>query len=303
MDIRYWVFLLVMMLMVSGCGKGDASSTETPAPREEVVDAEGSDLPEEQEFDEGVFADKDAAAEADIPVADLLTKEEVQAIAKGRFVRAMEKVPPFDRDAATHKLMLEKYEVNMDNFPEKPLAPKELHTLFMSGLKLRADEQFPEADKEHVEKQATEQFPMYKKGDSIKLVLVRGPLAGTIESMSADRIKVDGRHILVRDIRQPTPESFDVPRIEKRRKHYVSLNYGQPRQRYITQMAEEERAAFYQRHFYVKGTSGWFRADQAYAHLKAKDVAKLERLYMDEQRFLLRKKIEQELRDEGLWDK
>jgi hypothetical protein len=308
MTIRYWAVLMAMLMLV-GCGKGDKSDAEVEgtSPDSEFVDDEnlpGDDVAETQDFDDGVFESDTTTTSAgvdEVAVEDVLSKEEVQAIAKGRFERALEKVPPFDRDEATRTLMLEKYNVNMDDFPEKALSPKELRALFMSGLKLRADENFPAADREHVAKQAAEQFPLYKRGDHIKLQLARGLVEGTIESLDTQRIKVDGRIVLVRDIRAPPPEAFDEARVDRRRRHYISLNYEQPRQTYIAQLDEEERDTFYTRHFYVKGTSGWFRADQVFSRLKAKEGAKLERQYMDEQRFLLRKKIEQELRDEGLW--
>jgi hypothetical protein len=313
MQEQLWAILLALLLITAGCGKGDGDGTEAPPPStdntEEVTEAPEAPTDEGAEaFDDDVFdatPDSLPVDESGNPASEavqqILTKAEVQEIARGRFERGLEKIPPFDRKAAAHKLMLDGYEVNMDEFPEKPLSPKELRDLFMSGLKLKADEQYPPEDRAHVVKQAAEQFPLYEKGDKIRLVLVRGVVEGIVEEMYGDRIKVDGRHVLIRDIQQPSPEAFDVPRIEKRRKHYVSLNFDQPRQRYIAEMDEKQREAFYKRHFYVKGKSGWLRADQLYSKLLATEAAKLERQYVDEQRFLLRKKIEQELRDEGLW--
>ena len=314
MEKRLWLVLLALVLIISGCGKGDSDTTDGAPPDEEpaeVVETEDSD----ETFDTDVFDTGEPEDPAEDPatgdpsatggttdVAQVLSKDEIKEIARGRLERAIEKIEPFDRKSTTKAIIKERYNIDMEKFPRKPLAPKELQTLFMSTLKLRADEQFPEADKVHVEKQAAEQFPIYKKGDSIKLVLVRGVVQGTIEEVYGDRMKIDGRYVLIKDVRDPSPEAFDVERVEKRRKHYISLNYDQPRNKYLGQLADQERDSFFERHFYIKDPkAGWLRADQVYKRIYRDEAAKKEREYMDEQRFLLKQKIEQELRDEGLW--
>ncbi len=278
------LFLFVCTLFFVGCGdKGDSGT-------------KGSDQGGDPFADEG-------------PSTDELKKQEEEAErhakakeeAKIRFDKAIAQEPKFDLDAATKKLALEKLKVSLDEI-SRDKTKEEVERLIKAKAVEETNLTYSAAKRQVIVKEAEKEFPLFKENDEVKVITRRGPVTGILERVYNDKIKLGKFYILKNDIITPDPACFNKEQCEKRRNHYIRINFDIERNDHIKSIEKKITVKTYKENGFLSKGKKLIKIDDIIKSKFGPEIKKLEEEYNQQVKEKVRAEVEASLKKDGLLD-
>lgn len=237
------------------------------------------------------------------PVYSAEAREE----ARKRFEAAIAKAEKFDRATATKRLLQERFAIDYDSlFPNglegiTLLSVREVKKRIEERLDEDADLRYPPHRKEQAEQQAVVEFPHYKVGDEVTIRAVGNRAAsGRIGYVVKGRIQIDGSEFLIRDIDVPPQACFDKVKCLKYRDLFVRKHYDLPRHDLKQSLKPKITKEVYRASGYVNLDDAWRRIDEVIGTDIDPDLVQLEAEHFAQVEEEIKRRIEDELRAEGL---
>jgi hypothetical protein len=288
-----WMYLLLLIFLGTAVGCGPIE-LDFGKQKEE----EGPPPPDPAEM----AAKRKAQAELEARRAKL------KEIATERLAAAKEKAPKFDPEPETARLLFEHFEIDVDTLPEPLLSRAAVDKKLRAQIIEDAEVEFSEERRATVIAEAEKKFPLFEIGQVVQVTTRRGGARDKLLYVGADSIKVGTHSILLRDIIEPDPKSFFKKDTDRRRRHYVNVQYNTPRGKFIGRRDSELRPQLYREHGFApvvdnKGRERWLRVDEIIERLITPQLAELEEAFYAEQDAELQAQITQEMAAEGLtWE-
>jgi hypothetical protein len=224
---------------------------------------------------------------------------EVKAAAKTRHGELKAEAVAFDEKKAARDLMLEKYELDIDQL--KPLTPKQVEAEVERRANLETDQKFPPAMADRFREQLEKEYPLYKVGDVIAVTNKIGRRTrGQISMLENGQIKIGQTVMPVGDIVEPHPSGFDVAKNQKWREFMLRKSYKVPRDDLLAATRKKLREPVYRELGFIRKNGSRMRYDEVLKNEIAPSVEKLKAAYDEKQNAEIKKQVEAEFTEKGL---
>ena len=275
------IFFLIVSLLFTGCGGNEKKDSDLNNPKGHGKSPELDGTPEES----GAIKKLEAL------------KEE----AKQRFEKEIQKEPKFDLEVAKRKLFLKKYGVDITQFPKQKKTKDQVDEIIEKLASEATNLKFPEEKRVEVLEQAEKEFPLLSAGDLIEVNTRRGSVYGVLERVYPDKIKVEKFYILLNDITSPHWACFSSVECQKRRDHFIRVNFEIPKDDFKSKCLKEFAPRIYNEEGYILVKDKWTNVDDLYKEKIEPQIKQLEEKYYENIQKKVRERIEKQMQAEGLY--
>ena len=227
-----------------------------------------------------------------------LLKEE----AKKRFEEEIKKEPEFDFDGAKQKYFLQRYRIDITEIPQEQKTKEQLQQIIQNLVSEATSLKFPESKQQEVIEQAEKEFPSFKEGDLVEVKTRRGSVYGMLERIYPNKIKIEKFYILLDDIVFPHAACFNETECRKRRNHFIRLNYEIPKDDFRKKCEQDFAPNIYKEEGFILVGKNWISVNELFEKKVGPELRELEKKYKTHLEEKVRKRVEEQMRQEGLYE-
>ena len=163
----------------------------------------------------------------------------------------------FNLHQARRKLMMKKYKLDIDKVTTGANTIKQVKEILNEQALQDISKEFSSGRREEVFNEAQRKFPLYKKGDQVSVQTRLRSYSGMLHHISSQKIKVGSNYILLQDLLYPDPVCFNEATCQKRRDHFIRVNYDIPREDKIQQRMKELKKTTYRDYGFLLIDKKW----------------------------------------------
>ncbi len=242
------------------------------------------------------------------PKREIPTK--VKELAKRRFEAALAKAKKFDRKAATRKLVLDKYNFDLDEIfegdydLEQIKSKKAMEALILTESRKITEKQYSKEARAKILAKAEKAHPYYQLGDIIEVTTRRKEvIKGELQAIHDDVILIRGKRILTADMEAPNPVVFNKGVIMRRRRKYIETNFDRYKEPFFRKAQARLKPKLYHEHGWVKLGKDWVSLNTLISAEIIPEVDRAEKKYDQKLKKKLQMRIIRHLKKEGLMPK
>lgn len=241
------------------------------------------------------------------PTPTYVDVDTLRKLATRRYEEKRIAVPPYQRFDTMLTILNRDYGIDYrvrfpDGFdPEAFLSREEILLRVEQDLEREADARFPPERRRRLVEEAKTLFPLYRKGDTVKILLNSGrSVDGEIEYIGSDFVQIDYKKMPFADIVEPDPRSFDPEATQKLRDGHVQGGYDNDRRSYLSRERRVRIPTLLSENGFVNVDGEMIRIDDVIDQRVMPEVTRLERAYLDEQERRIKEEVVIELVDKQL---
>ena len=261
----------------------------------------GKDENEAVEVEEVKIAPKMTKIEKREEMPDITETVDFEEELRRRLEIELKKKPKFDFEGAKNKIFLEKFGVDLSQIPKEGKTKDQVEQIIENLASEAANLKFPESKRQEIIERGKKEFPLYKPGDIVEVRTRRGAVYGVLERTYPDKIKIEKFYILLQDIISPHSACFNKEECEKKRDHFLRVNFEIPKDDFKNKCMKDFAPNVYKEEGFVLVDKTWMTIDELFKKKVRPKLRELERKYDRAWEKEARVRVEKQMQEEGLY--